>query len=92
LGQVEAFEIDGLKLWINSSDHLPPHFHAKRRGQWEIRVFFLTCTDKNLDFNVKFQFGKKGPSAADQAAILELVLEHRAALLQEWEKKVCKSD
>jgi hypothetical protein len=89
LGQVEAFEIDGLKLWINSSDHLPAHFHAKRRGQWEIRVFFLECTDNNLSFNVKW--GRRGPSAADRAAILELVLGHRAVLLQEWELK-CKSN
>jgi hypothetical protein len=90
LGQVEAFAIEGVKLWINSSDHAPPHFHAKRRGQWEIRVFFLECTEHRLSFNVKW--GRRGPSAADRAAILELVLEQRAALLQEWEQKVCRSN
>ena len=47
MGTVEAFTLDGLKLWINSSDHLPPHMHASRRGQWEIRIFFLECTDAN---------------------------------------------
>ena len=89
MGRVEAFVLEGLKLWINSSDHLPPHFHASRRGQWEIRVFFLECTDTNLVFNVKW--GRQGPSATDRSAILGPVLEHRVKLLQEWEQKVCKS-
>jgi hypothetical protein len=52
-------------------------------------VFFLTCTDGYLDFNVKWG---KGPSAADRRAILESALNHRAALLQEWETKVCRAN
>ena len=90
MGQVEAFELEGLKLWINSSDHLPPHFHVSRRGQWEMRVFFLECSENNLVFEIKWS--RKGPSAADRAAILGPVLEHRVALMQEWEQKVCKSN
>jgi hypothetical protein len=88
LGQVEAFVLGGLKLWINSSDHLPPHFHASRRGAWEIRVFFMECVEGTLVYEKKW--GRKGPSAGDRAAILAAVLEHRVALLQEWEQKVCK--
>jgi hypothetical protein len=90
VGQVEAFTLEGLKLWFNSSDHLPPHFHVKRRGDWEIRVFFLECAENNLDCEHKW--GRKSPSAADRAAILKAVLDHRVTLLEEWERKVCKSN
>ena len=38
---VRAFEIPGLTLWFWSNDHEPPHFHAKRRGEWEVKVHFL---------------------------------------------------
>ena len=88
MGTVEAFALAGLKLWVNSSDHLPPHIHASRRGQWEIRVFFLECTDSN--FVSELKWGRKGPSAVDRTAILSAVLQHRVALLEEWERKVCK--
>ena len=89
MGRVEAFLLDGLELWFNSSDHLPPHLHVKRRGEWEIRVYFLLCTDGRLEFDRKW--GKKDPPAATQAAIHKSVLKHRAGLLAEWEKKVCSS-
>lgn len=90
MGKVEAFTLEGLNLWINSSDHVPPHFHAGRRGQWEIRVFFLECTEGNLVYERKW--GRRGPSATDRTAILQAVLEHRVDLLEEWERKVCKSN
>ena len=89
MGRVEAFTLDGLDLWFNSSDHLPPHVHVRRRGEWEIRVFFLVCTETELVFNRKW--GRKGPPAATLAEIRKAVLEHRAELLQEWEQKVCRS-
>lgn len=90
MGQVEAFTIQGLQLWFNSSDHLPQHLHVKRRGEWEIRVFFLECAENHLAHEQKW--GRKKPSAGDRAAILAAVLEHQAALLDEWERKVCKSN
>jgi hypothetical protein len=89
LGQVEAFTIQGLQLWFNSSDHLPQHLHVKRRGEWEIRVFFLECTEGQLAYEHKW--GRKQPSARDRAVILAAVLEHQVALLKEWEGKVCTS-
>jgi hypothetical protein len=33
--------LTGLELWFNSRDHLPPHFHAEKVGQWEVRVMFM---------------------------------------------------
>ena len=89
MGKVEAFTIEGLKVWINSSDHLPQHIHIAMRGKWEIQVFFLECTDGDLVFELKW--GRKGPSSAERATILRAVLEHRVALLREWEDKGCKS-
>jgi len=89
VGKVEAFTLEGLELWFNSSDHLPPHVHIKRRGKWEIRVFFLDCTDSRLEFELKW--GKKGPPAPIRATIRKAVVEHRMALLSEWERKVCRS-
>lgn len=88
MGGVEAFTIDGLDLWFNSSDHLPEHIHVKRRGAWEIRVYFLLCTAGRLEFDCKWG---KGPSVSIKAKVLKAVLEHRAALLVEWEQKVCRS-
>jgi tartrate dehydratase alpha subunit/fumarate hydratase class I-like protein len=88
VGKVDAFSIDGLDLWFNTSDHLPPHIHVKRAGEWEIRVYFLLCGDGRLEFDQKW--GQRVP-AAFRARILESVLEHRVSLLMEWEKKVCRS-
>ncbi len=61
MGKVEAFALEGLELWFNSSDHDPPHIHVTRRGKWEIRVFFLMCTDAKLDFNRKWGRPRKDP-------------------------------
>jgi hypothetical protein len=69
---------------------MPPHLHVKRRGEWEIRVFFLECSEGHVDYERKW--GGKEPSSADRTAILAGVLEHRVALLDEWERKVCKSN
>ncbi len=87
MGRVDAFSLEGLDLWFNSSDHLPAHIHVGRRSAWEIRVYFLLCTEEGLEFDLKWG---KGPPAPIKAMILEAVLEHRAALLMEWERKVCK--
>jgi hypothetical protein len=89
VGKVDAFVLPGIDVWFNSSDHIPPHLHAKRRGQWEVRIFFLECTNGNLAFEIKWG---KGPGSGDRTAILKAVLTHRAALLLEWGNKVCTSE
>ena len=86
VGRVEAISLDGLELWFNSSDHLPEHIDVGRRGAWEIRVCFLLCTEQKLEFDRKWGKG----STAIKGNILKSVLEHRAALLVEWERKVCR--
>ena len=86
MGQLDAFSLAGLQLWFNSSDHQPPHFHAKRRGEWEIRVFFLLSGAGDLSYEIKWG---SDPSRSDRDAILDEVLAHRAELFEEWEAKVC---
>ena len=85
---VSAFQISGLKLVFNSADHRPPHFHARKEGKWEIRVFFLLCTERNLCFSVKWPPNAKGPTKQERKTLLSETLDHRAELLSEWESKV----
>lgn len=40
-----CFEIPGLSCWFWSNDHDPPHFHAKKEGEWEIRVKFTEASE-----------------------------------------------
>lgn len=87
MGKVDCIVIEGLRLWFNSSDHLPPHFHMTKMGEWEIRVYFLRCAQGHLDFDIKWGKGASGKLLGE---LLRLVLEKRIALLEEWELKVCK--
>jgi len=87
LGRVDCIAVEGLRLWFNSNDHLPPHFHVTKSGEWEIRVYFLRCTRQSLSFDQKW--GKQ-PSRRLLTTILELVLHNRVTLLEEWEVKVCR--
>ena len=86
MGKVDCIAIEGLRVWFNSNDHLPPHFHVTKTGDWEIRIYFLRCTQGHLDFDIKWG---KGASRKLLEQLLALVLEKRAALLGEWELKVC---
>lgn len=88
LGKLDCFRLAGLDLWFHSSDHEPPHFHARKPDKWEIRVFFGLCTERELVFNVKFPRSGEGPSGKEQRDILNRVLQHRDALYVEWENKV----
>jgi hypothetical protein len=89
VGRVEVFAIDGLELWFYSSDHLPAHIHVSRAGEWEIRVYLLECAENHLAYD-RVWGGE--PSRRHRGMILEGVLQHRVALLEEWERKVCPSN
>lgn len=88
MSKLEAFAIQGLELWFNSNNHGPPHFHAKRPGEWEIRVRFLSCTDNELDYEIKWKKRGNVPKAKDRSRLLSEVLKNRVSLLEEWERKV----
>jgi len=86
--RVECLELPGLDAWFNSSDHGPPHFHVREKGQWEIRVYFRSCVEGYLDFSEKFRLGKRGPSPKDRTIILKAVLSDRDRLYLEWQARV----
>jgi hypothetical protein len=85
MAKLECFTIPGIELWFFSHDHLPEHFHAKRRGQWEVRVFFLEGSSKM--FEVVWLRGREVPKV-DIRLLEENVTAKRAELLEEWERKV----
>lgn len=81
--KVDCFEISGLTCWFWSHDHEPPHFHAKRDGEWEVKVHF-TLADEEM---IKFEWGK-APGSKLLKQLKRTVARHRADLLAEWEAKV----
>ncbi|MBI5488783.1 MAG: DUF4160 domain-containing protein [Deltaproteobacteria bacterium] len=88
MAKVTAFTIPGLDLWFNSSDHIPPHFHARKPGCWEVRVFFMDCAPGWLASKKVWPRGRGGPRRQEREAILDATLAHRVELLAEWETKV----
>jgi hypothetical protein len=86
MAKLECFTVDGMTLWFWPNDHTPPHFHAKRKGQWEVCVHFLEAATVNM-FEVVWLKGKEVPRA-DVKLLEDLVSGHRAELLEEWERKV----
>lgn len=87
MGKVSCLQLAGLDCWFNSSDHLPPHYHVGKRGEWEIRIYVRTTTASDLDYDVKWG---KAPAARVLREIRDLTVEKRVELLEEWEKKVCQ--
>ena len=87
MGRVAAFTVAGLDLWFNSHDHAPPHFHARSPGVWEIRIYFMTCTEHFADNDIKWGVH---PSTRELGHLTTAAVTHRVALLEEWEAKVCQ--
>jgi uncharacterized protein DUF4160 len=79
--KVACFEIPGLSCWFWSNDHAPPHFHAKKEGEWEIRVKF---TETEMFESV---WGEE-PSGKVLRQLRKAVRENRDDLLAEWEANV----
>jgi len=89
MGEVECFHIEGVKCWFSSQDHRPPHFHAKRRGEWHCRVWFQR---KEADMLERKPWPRGRMSVPDRKALQQMAADHRAELLQEWERKVKYDD
>ena len=79
---VRAFQIAGLKLWFWSNDHEPPHFHAKRSGEWEVKVHFLLEPAEMIEI----VWADKRPSSKALKNLTSHAEEHRAELLAQWEE------
>jgi len=85
MATLKSFSIAGLKLWFYSNDHEPPHFHAKRKGEWEYRVHFLAGRAEM--FELVWSKKKTLISKADRESLEELVEKHRSQIFKEWEQK-----
>jgi hypothetical protein len=81
--KVDAFAVAGLVLRFYSNDHMPPHFHAEKPGQWEVRVRFRRDLSEMIEF-----ITKKRPRASELKELKRLAEMHRIALLAEWDAKV----
>lgn len=93
MGKLSAFRIKGLTLSFNSLDHKPPHFHVRSGDDWEIKVNIQDSTEKRgLVFQYKFPKRRsskfEGLSSKLEKELLAKVLEHKLALLAEWQDKV----
>lgn len=84
--KVSAFTVAGLDLWFNSNDHWPPHFHAEKLGEWEVRVKFLESSDNMIE--TRWSMKQNRPNRSDLKQLKKLANANRTELLDEWEAKV----
>jgi hypothetical protein len=82
--KVSAIAQAGLELFFNSNDHLPPHFHAERPGEWEVRVHFM----RDEAQMVETRWALKQPPKKALRSLCAAAAGARVALLVEWEQKV----
>lgn len=82
MATVRAFQIPGVTVWFWSNDHEPPHFHAKRRGAWEVKVGFLLDATEMLEI----VWSEKEPSKMAVKEVTSLAEKHRVALLAQWQE------
>jgi hypothetical protein len=88
MGKLDCFLIDGIYCWFWPNDHRPPHFNAKRRGKWGVKVFFMKRKAEMIE---KAKWSGR-ISQADRKALSDMTEQHREDLLKEWEKKVNYDD
>lgn len=85
MGRVECFTLAGVDCWFFSSDHTPEHFHARSRGEWEVKILFLR---QPIEVEVVWQVKRiPGSVMRDLAEIAE---KHRSALFSKWSRKVAQ--
>ena len=87
MARVGAFEISGIYMWFPSGDHEPPHFHARRPGEWDAKVYIQSTAAEMIRVTRPPDGKIKG---TDRKAILAGVEANRADLLAEWEE--CQTD
>jgi hypothetical protein len=88
MGEVDAFQVPGLKCYFPSGDHYPHHFEVLRRGEYVVRVYFLR-TSKKRGLNWDYKRHMDGTLRPEDAEVLyELVMKNKRRLLREWNEKV----
>ena len=83
MGKVDCLDLPGLVCWFWSNDHYPPHFHAKREGDWEIKVHFLASEGEMFE-----SVWGRAPKAKVLRQLAAAAIANRAVLLAEWQAKV----
>lgn len=88
MGKVESFRVRGVECFFYSAEpgHRP-HFHAKRAGEWEIRVFFM---EEPPEYDVKLAIRHIPGNRRRQ--LLDLASKHREALFEEWTRKALSDE
>jgi hypothetical protein len=84
--KVACFAVAGIELWFNSNDHRPPHFHAEKPGEWEVRVFFLSDSREMFDLVYPKKFRRM--NRVDLKEIGKQADARRFELLQQWKSVV----
>ena len=82
--RVDCISLAGVELVLYSGDHLPLHFHALRRGEFNYRVFFL----KSRMTMLRVKHEKRPMPGPSRRALFRLIEDNRAALLEEFERRV----
>ena len=82
MATIRAFQLPGVTVWFWSNDHEPPHFHAKRRGEWEVKVNFLLDPSEM----VEIVWSDTKLSKKTLKELKSLAEMHRVALLEQWEE------
>jgi hypothetical protein len=76
-----------IRFWANERGHAEaPHFHVRKEGKWEIKVRIDAGASARFVWEIKWQKGAKGPDSKLLADLAKLVDEHRATLLDEWDR------
>jgi hypothetical protein len=84
--KVACFAVAGVELWFNSNDHLPPHFHAEKAREWQVRVFFLR--DPSDMTEIVYSRRSRRPSKSDLKEIVQQAAARRFALYSQWQTVV----
>ena len=82
MATVQAFQVSGLKMWFWSNDHEPPHFHAKRSGEWEVKVSFMLGPDDMIEI----KWSEKEVPAKTLKNLRSKAERYREDLLAQWQE------
>ena len=85
----------GIEIFFHTLDHLPPHVHAMKPGEWEIRIDLDRTSKANgLIYTMKFPPQKKLPkgfsplTSNERKQLLKYIVKEKAELLKLWQQKV----
>lgn len=84
--KVACFAVAGVRLWFNSNDHMPPHFHAEKVREWQVRVYLIDGARQMIE--VMYSTRTNRPSKSDLKEIVDKTRAHRDELYQQWQAAV----